>query len=48
MKTLDEGVTGVCGIDMDSEESTGEEVVRGRNEYVEVDVWCYEDGQNRE
>ena len=33
---------------MGSEESAGEEVGRGRDEDVEKDVWCYEDGQNKE
>ena len=31
-----------------NEESTREEVVCGRNEAVEMDVWCYEAGQNKE
>ena len=31
-----------------SEESSGEEVGRGRNEDVEMDVWSYKDGQNIE
>ena len=33
---------------MSSEESTGEEVGRGINENVEMDVCCYKDGQNKE
>ena len=30
------------------EEGTGEEAGRGRNGDVEMNVWCYKDGQNTE
>ena len=33
---------------MGSDESTGEDVGRGRDEDVELDVCCYKDGRNKE
>ena len=33
---------------MGCEESTGEEVGRGRNDDVEIDVWSHKVGQNEE
>ena len=39
---------GIRNRDMDSEESTIEEVGCRRNKDGEIDVWCYKDGQNKE
>ena len=33
---------------MGSKAIAGEEVECGRDEDVELDVWCYKDGQNKE
>ena len=37
-----------AGWDTSIEESAGEEVGRARNVDVEMDVWCYKGGQNKE